>query len=341
MSRSRELVVGIVILAGMGLGVVGSLWLSGSGFGRPAVPLDVMVADVGQLREGNAVKYRGVPVGRVDRFDLSDAGDGILIRLLLDTELPPIADAAAIVAPESLFGEWQVEIVSRERFPNFDYFEVPEGAVPAPEPDGEPPPVLGGFTMPDITRLTAAANDISQNLSVLTDRVDRAFNEETAENVRLAIENIQDATRNLRVLVSSTNETFEDLKDDVSRATTDIGAAASVARSALERTDQLLASGRLDSILTNVSNASRDMAVISEAVGSSSGEMQNAIVQADSVLLRMGRIAARIENGEGVLGQLLTEGGLVAQASDVLVQLDLLLADLRENPKRYVRLSIF
>ncbi|HSG49829.1 MAG TPA: MlaD family protein, partial [Longimicrobiales bacterium] len=155
MSRSRELVVGAVILAGMALGVVGSLWLSGSGFGRPAVPLDVMVADVGQLREGNAVKYRGVPVGRVDRFDLSDAGDGILIRLLLDTELPPIADAAAIVAPESLFGEWQVEIVSRERFPNFDYFEVPEGAVPAPEPDGEPPPVLGGFTMPDITRLTA------------------------------------------------------------------------------------------------------------------------------------------------------------------------------------------
>lgn len=336
MSRSRELVVGIVILAGLVVGVAGSLWLSGSGFGRPSFPLTVMVADVGQLREGNAVKYRGVPVGRVERFELTDTGEGILIRLLLDRELPEVEDAAAIVAPESLFGEWQVEIVSRERFPGFEYFQVGEGTASAEGPD-----ILGGFTMPDITRLTAAANDISQNLSVLTDRVDRAFNEETAENVRLAIQNIQEVSENLRILVVSSNETFQELRDDVSRATTDIGAAASVARAALERTNDLLSSGQLDSILMNMSQASRDLATISETVGASAPGIQSAVVNADSVFQRMARIAGRIEGGEGVLGQLLTEGELVAQASQVLVQLDLLLADLRENPKRYVRLSIF
>lgn len=341
MSRSRELVVGVVILAGLAVAVVGSLWLSGSGFGRPSFPLDVMVADVGQLREGNAVKYRGVPVGRVDRFDLADRGDGILIRLLLDRELPEVRDAVAIVAPESLFGEWQVEIVARERFPGFAYFQVPEDVAAEAEESEEPVRVIGGFTMPDITRLTAAANDISQNLSVLTDRVDRAFNDETAENVRLAIENIQQVSENLRILVESTNETFQDLKDDVSQATTDIGAAASVARSALERTDRLLASERLDSILTNFSAASDDLRLLAEAMGGSSGEMRNTLVQADSVMQRMGRITAQIENGQGVLGQLLKEGELVNQASSVLVQLDLLLGDLRANPKKYVRLSIF
>ncbi|NIS19468.1 MAG: hypothetical protein GWN18_05730, partial [Thermoplasmata archaeon] len=61
-----------------------------------------------------------------------------------------------------------------------------------------------GYTLPDITRLTAAANEISQNLAVLTNRVDRAFNDETAENVRRAIDNIQDVSENLRTLVGAT-----------------------------------------------------------------------------------------------------------------------------------------
>lgn len=336
MNRSRDLIVGVVIVVGLVVGVVGSLWLSGSGFGRPSFPLDVVVADVGQLREGNSVKYRGVPVGRVERFQLADAGDGIVIRILLDRELPEVRDAVAIVAPESLFGEWQVEIVSRERFPGFDYVEVEPGTELEAGID-----LVGGFTMPDITRLTAAANDISQTLTVLTDRVDRAFNDETAENVSQAIENIEQVSRNLRILVASTNDTFEELKDDVSQAARDIGAAASVARSALERTDQLLASQELDSIMGNVSSATRDLAVVANSMGSSSGEMRNTIVQMDSVMQRVARITAEIENGQGVLGQLLKEGELVNQASSVLVQLDLLLSDLRQNPKKYVRLSIF
>ena len=95
------------------------------------------------------------------------------------------------------------------------------------------------------------------------------------------------------------------------------------------------------SIVTNVAAASKDLAVIADAVGSSSGEMQNAIQRLDSTFTRIDRITARIENGDGVLGQLLSQGELVGQASSVLVQLDLLLADLRQNPGRYVRLSIF
>jgi phospholipid/cholesterol/gamma-HCH transport system substrate-binding protein len=328
--------VGTVILVGGAVAVIGSLWLSGSRFGRPGFPVDVVVEDVGQLREGNAVKFRGVPVGRVEEFEVDGGGEGILIHLLLDQELPSVPDAAAVVAPESLFGEWQVEIVSRDRFPRFTYFELTQEMV-----EGRSAPVLPGYTLPDITRLTAAANDISLNLAVLTDRVDRAFSDETAESVRLAIENIEDISLNLRDLASSTSEMFEEFKDDVGQAALDIGAAASVARTTLERADQILQTGQLDSIVANVNSGSRDLAVIASALGSSSEEMRDAIVSADSAFARIDRVLGRIEGGQGVLGQLLTEGALVGQASSVLVQLDLLLNDLRQNPKKYVRLSIF
>ncbi|MDT8340095.1 MAG: MlaD family protein [Longimicrobiales bacterium] len=336
MNRTRELVVGAVILAGLAVGVVGSLWLSGSGFGRPSNPLTVMVADVGQLRQGNTVKYRGVPIGRVDRFELTPSGDGIAVRLLLDREIPPVEELRAILAPESLFGEWQVELVSLARFPGFEYFEIPGGMVL--EDGGEPVP---GFAMPDITRLTAAANEISQNLAVLTDRVDRAFNEETAENVRVAIANIQEMSESLRSLAGASDETFHELSDDVRQATADISAAAAVARSTLDRADRLLASGQLDSIVEDVAAASRDLATLSRAAGASADRVERTVASADSLFLRLNRIAGRIEDGEGVLGQLMNDSVMVERTADVLLRLDLLLEDFMANPKRYVRLSIF
>jgi paraquat-inducible protein B len=293
------------------------------------------VAEVGQLRLGNTVKYRGVAIGKVDGFELEADGEAIRVRLLLDRELPPIEDPGAVVAPESLFGEWQVEIVSRARFPRYEYLEVEEGDAQ------EGRPLVGGYTLPDITRLTAAANEISENLAVLTDRVDRAFNDSTAANVSRAIDNIEDVSENLRLLASSSNETFQELRGSVSQATEDIGAAAAVARSSLTRVDELLGSGRMDSIMVSVERGSRDLALIAGTVAESEEQLAHSLERADSVLTRLDRLARRVEEGEGFLGQLMADSVLSTQAYNVLLQLDLLLADLRENPSRYVRLSIF
>lgn len=336
MKRSNELLVGAVILLGTAVAVAGVLWLSGAGFGLPTYPVDVLVADVGQLREGNQVKFRGVPVGRVASFDVESDGQGIRIHLLLERELPEIGDPGAVVAPESLFGEWQVEIVSMARFPRFNYLEVPEGAS---VPEGGT--LIGGYTLPDITRLTAAANDISLNLAVLTDRVDRAFNDTTAQQVRRTFENIERLSEDLSILARRSSETFEELEGDVRQATADIGAAAAVARSTLERADGIMVSGQVDTIVAAVARGSQDLARVAEILGDERGGLAGAMESLDSTFTRVDRLTARIEAGEGILGQLMTREDLVDRASGALTQLELLLEDLRLNPKRYVRLSIF
>ena len=78
-----------------------------------------------------------------------------------------------------------------------------------------------------------------------------------------------------------------------------------------------------------------------QGLSASTGEMREVIRRADSTFARVDRLTARIEGGEGVLGQLMQNGQLVTNATDALLQLNLLLEDLRLNPKRYVRLSIF
>ncbi len=326
--------VGAVILIGIAVTVVGTLWLKGSNFGRPSVRIDVLVEEIGQLAEGNQVRFRGVPVGRVLAFVVEPGGEAVRIQVSLDQapDLPP--DVAALIAPESLFGEWQVELIARSAL-SFDYFDVPDGTVE----NGIP--VLGGFTMPDITRLTAAANDISQNLAVLTDRVDRAFSEESADNIRLAIENIQEASQNVSDLIEQQAVTFANVSAQVERAATEIGSAAEVGRSVLERADQVMASGQLDSILGNVEGITGNLDVVAANMAASTRGLEGTMARADSAFARVDRLSARIERGEGVLGQLMTDTVLVTRVGGVLEQLDLLLADLRANPKRYVRLSIF
>ena len=65
------------------------------------------------------------------------------------------------------------------------------------------------------------------------------------------------------------------------------------------------------------------------------------LARADSAFARIDRLSARIEAGEGSLGRLLSDSTFVVRAEEVLLQMDLLFEDLRENPQRYVRLSIF
>jgi phospholipid/cholesterol/gamma-HCH transport system substrate-binding protein len=332
-NRGKEVLVGLVILVGIAVTVVGTLWLKGVNFGRPAIPIDVLVQDVGQLREGNAVKFRGVRIGRVESIEVEPGGQAVRIHLLLDQEIDLPGDAVAIVAPESLFGEWQTEIVSHGRFPTFDYFS-------APPPSGSVP-TLGGYAIPDISRLTATANEISENLAVLTDRVDRAFNDSTAAAFQQAISNIQQMSQNLRDLVGQQASTFSNVSEQVERAATEIGAAATVGRSALESMDRLLASGELDSILVNVRSASRSLDRMAGNVAASTSGLEGTLQRADSAFSRIDRLTARVDRGEGALGQLFSDTALVVRAVEVLRELDLLLSDLRENPKRYVRLSIF
>lgn len=335
MNRSKEIMVGLVILVGIAVAVVGTLWLKGTNFGSPDLPVDVLVQDVGQLRQGNAVKFRGVHIGRVHSIAVAESGQAVRVSLRLEQELEMPDDAGAVVAPESMFGEWQVEVVSRSRFPRYDYYQVTSDTTP------EGVPVLGGYAIPDISRLTAAADEISENLAVLTDRVDRAFNDSTAANFQRAIDNIQQVSENLRDLVGQQASTFANVSSEVERAATEIGTAASVGRSVLERTDRLLASGELDSILVNVRTASRSLGDVSSNVALATDDLEGTLARADSAFARIDLLTARVVRGEGALGQLFADTVLVGRAGEVLRELDLLLADFRENPKRYVRLSIF
>jgi len=201
--------------------------------------------------------------------------------------------------------------------------------------------VLGGYTIPDISRLTATANEISENLSILSARVEEAFTEETADDLRLAIVNLREISATLRDFTSDQAGSFNEVTDDIRAAASEISAAARAGRSTLDRMDGFMAEAQFDSIFADVEVAADNLAGITTGVAGSTDEITRTLARADSVFARIDRITARVDAGEGFVGQLLSDTVLVGQTNSVLVELELLLRDFRENPSRYVRLSIF
>ena len=334
MSRRNEVKVGLVLVLGVLATVAGTLWLQGSTFGREVRQVEALVLEAGQLLVGNPVKVRGVAIGRVREIRVDDAGDAVRIVMELRGAVTLPADPGVILAPESLFGDWQAEIVSRSSYPRYNFTEAR-----LPSEDGNL--VLPGFALPDLSRLTATADEIASNITVLTERVETAFTDETAENIRGAIDNIQRVSQQLANLVEQQGTAVQSVTEEVARAATEVGDAAEAARVSFQELARLMEGRQLDSILTDTRATMSNLRQATEGLEETNRSARAAMARADTAMAGLTRVATRIEAGEGSIGRLLADDGVAVRTEEALTQLHLLLQDIRENPKRYVRLSIF
>ncbi len=330
MTRKKEVIVGLVIVAAVAVGVLGTLFLKGSQWRRNLVVVDAVFLEAGQLAEGNAVRFRGVSIGQVEEIVVEPSGEAVRVRMRIRRNVRLPDDAGVLLSPESMFGDWQAEVVSRMRFPRYDFFSAAE------------PGVLPGFSLPDISRLTATADEIAGNLTTLTDRVELAFTEETALNLKRAIDNIQDVSEGLSELVEQQAQSFNSVAAEVEGAAGELGSASVSARRTFEEIQLFLETVETDTLADDARTAVRNLRVLSDDLVGAVGDFQNTMVSLDSSFQRIDRLSAQLEDGNGgALGWLLADSTGAARAESVLTQLDLLLEDMRANPGRYLRLSIF
>jgi phospholipid/cholesterol/gamma-HCH transport system substrate-binding protein len=121
----------------------------------------------------------------------------------------------------------------------------------------------------------------------------------------------------------------------------EIGGAASAARRSFERVEGVIDGAELEVLMADLSAIAGSLRQVSGELADTTSGLGATIGRVDSTFARIDRLAARLEAGEGSVGRLLADSSFALRAEGVLSQLDSLLADLRENPSRYVRLSIF
>jgi phospholipid/cholesterol/gamma-HCH transport system substrate-binding protein len=329
MSMRSEVRVGIVVILGILLIVFGTIWLQGWRLGREDQEVTAWFREVGQIQRGNPVKLRGVNIGRVEGIELDPSGAGVAVRLTLASEVRLPEDPVILLAPESLFGDWQAEIHSRSRFPFYDYAQSPD------------PTVIPGYSLPDMSRLTAVADRIAENLAVITDRVDIAFTDETALNIREAIDNVQRVTALLTGLVEAQEQTVRDVAAGLETTTHTLQSAAESAGRAFAEIEAAIAGGELTAIVGNVERMTTQMDTLTQSLREIAGGIGGTVASADTAFASLSAVMTAIERGEGSLGQLLADTALYRDLVLTSTLVQDLIRDFQRNPRRYINLRIF
>ncbi len=117
--------------------------------------------------------------------------------------------------------------------------------------------------------------------------------------------------------------------------------ALTAVRTTLARVDTLVSSRDIDSILVNTREITSGLRGVSGDVASAAASLESTLEEADSTMARLNRVAALIESGDGTVARLLRDPTAAHEIETILRQVNILLEDIRENPRRYVRLSIF
>ena len=329
MKRRNEVMVGLSVIVGILVIVFGAVWLKGAKLGQQPRLITARFEEAGSLLPGNNVKLRGVLIGRVADIQLEPSGAGVLVTMSIDPKVRLPDDPVVILAPETLFGDWGAQISPRSTAPRYAYAESPD------------PSVLPGFSLPDLSRLTAVADEIAGNLRQLTGRFETAFTEQTAKNVSDAIRNIENVSEQLTGLISRQQQNADEVAENLKTTSTSLGEAAEAARGVFAQLQQAVGQGRLQGVVDNLSRATAQTDSLAKFLLETSRQVKTTAITADSALRAVGEIAQSINRGEGSLGRMLKDTALYFTLTQSSRELQLLLRDFRANPRRYINLTIF
>lgn len=161
---------------------------------------------------------------------------------------------------------------------------------------------------PIMQKVTVLADELTATLQALHSVV-----ESNASNIEGMTSHMNSITGNLDQLLTSEKEGLKKAVEGISEFSATLGENA----------------GRLDSLMANMNSFSTKLA-----------EAQ-VVENLDKTLAELSGVLAQIREGDGTVGKLLSDEELYARLTQASENLSLLLADLKENPSRYVHFSVF
>lgn len=334
MKKRPDFIVGLTVIGTVAALLVSVVWVRQSDMSRRRQHVTARFQDVGNARVGNAAVIRGVKAGRIDRIELDDDGT-VLVRMSLDkgTILP--GDPVVMLNESSLFGEWQAMITERDALPADEHVQEQIRVVDRRDE------LLPGATLPNIAKLTAVAGQIAGDVADVASRVDVAFDDAAARELRASIRNFSALSTTLAGAVQAHAGDLDTLSTGLHDAVRSLNRTARTTELIAGRVDSSIASGELRQIMTDLSSAAAELRRTTSTISgmatrlaSSQGHLDRFLVSGDSVL-------GKINSGQGTLGLLVNDSSLYIGSDSLVMQLRGLVTDIKANPKRYLSVRLF
>ncbi len=335
MKRGNEFKVGLAIVGALALVVVGALWLSETDVNKKKDLYSARFRTVGGLGVGAPVTLRGVKVGRVEAIRLVE-NEWVETDFSIDriVELP--GKPAVISSSASLFGEWSANIIPFEPLPTDPNLR---GALI--ESDNAGGQAWPGATLPDIGQLTAQASRIAGDVGDITQRIGQAFDSTALKNMQQSVNDLATISRRLVSFANAQTSRIDSVSQDVAATSGAFAGVAATFQGAVARLDTATSDNQLKDILDNgrassadLRQAASDLRSVMAAARENQVSLFRVVQQADSLM-------TRLQQGDGTLGMLATDSTLYRETTRAVIEFRELLADVKENPKKYLKISVF
>ncbi len=332
--RASDFVVGITVMTVTAAIIAGTLWLNRADLSGSTRHLTARTRDVGGVSLGNPVVIRGVRAGRVEGITLGD-DNWVVLKLGLDRRVELPSDPVVLLAASTLFGEWQATVTSRDGVPADRELRA---AIEEARSNSD---TLAGAMLPDIAQLTAVAGRISGDVAKVAERVQVAFDDQAARELRMSIRNFAQLSTQLAQSVNTQSKNLDRISSSVQTGIASINEAAVNLNAFSARVDSATDRGELQTIVTNSQTAARELVeatrnlrALTDRLDKTESNLARVVARADSVL-------AKANGRSGTLGLMINDPALYQQSDTLVRELRALLADVKKNPKRYISLRVF
>ncbi|WP_337170354.1 MlaD family protein [Gemmatimonas aurantiaca] len=332
--RTSDFVVGLTVLVVTVLLVAAVLWVKQADLGNRKQQLVVRSREVGGVALGNPVVIRGVRSGRVESVALGAPG-WVVITLGLDrdVQLPP--DPVVLLAASSLFGEWQATITTAAGVPPDRELRA---AIAEARTTGD---TLAGAVMPDIAQLTTVAGRLAGDVAKVADRVQVAFDDAAAKELRESIRNFAHLSTVLARTIDIQSKNLDQISGDVHVGLTRINAAADRLNTFSTRMDSATSRGELQQIVTHSQQAARELLTATTNLRDMTVKLDRTEAHLSTVIARADSVFTKANGTTGTLGLMMNDPGLYRQSDSLVRELRVLVEDVKKNPRRYINIRIF
>jgi phospholipid/cholesterol/gamma-HCH transport system substrate-binding protein len=312
--------IGMVVVLALVILIIMILRLEeGMGLVARKTTFHALVDHTQGLKIGGPVRMNGVDIGNI--HDIAIAGDSALVDIKFavksDVARHIREDAAINIKALGLLGDKFLEL-------------VPGSPSRSPLSPGS---VITGRSGPDVTDLTTGA-------AMTIDRVNGA------------LERIQEALTAVTKGQGTTGKLINDpeLFDRSKQVLEKLDRASEKGLALLEKIEQgqgtvgkLIADGEL---YARVTQAMRELNDITKKLNNDKGTLNKLTgpelyAKLDELVARSERLLGKVERGQGTVGKLVTTDELYVRADKLLTEVEQFVAEVKRNPTKYFRFSVF
>jgi phospholipid/cholesterol/gamma-HCH transport system substrate-binding protein len=313
--KSTVIYIGATFILAIVIFVWGYNFLKGKDLFSKQMILYSRYHKIDGLVAANPVLINGKQVGLVNKiyFTPDNSGDLMVVFLIKD-KFPIPKNTVARIINATLLGAKSVDLKLGNSKVLAQSGDTLQGSVEV---------TLKNEVNSALAPMKARAERLLSNVDTLVRSISELFSKNAKGNLKKSITDVAGTLHNLNITTAELKDMVENNNVHVSRTLANLDSLTSTLMDSR---------GDLQATIHNFKNISDTL---------SKAELAQTIFQTKESLVRINLLLKKINQGQGTIGSLVVNDSLYIELNRSALELNKLLKDIRKNPHRYLKFSLF